>query len=70
MINVELPYNDIPLLPIDQDFKTVDIFEALNKATRALGRLRGIATLSDAKLSFLVLEPLLVPESVSSNEIE
>lgn len=69
-MNNNQPYNDMPLLPLDYNFRTINILEALNKATRALGRLRWIDALTDTKVSNLVLEPLLVPESVSSNEIE
>jgi len=70
MLNLDLPYNDLPLLPPQVDIESVSVLKALNKATRALGRLRWIDALTDTKVSTLVLEPLLVPESVSSNDIE
>jgi len=70
MINFDLPHNDLPLLPPQHNFETISVLKALNNASRALGRLKGIDALSDNKISLLVLEPLLVPESVSSNEIE
>jgi len=70
MINFDLPYNELPLLPPQENLETLSVFKALNKASRALGSLKGIDALSDTKISLLVMEPLLVPESVSSNEIE
>lgn len=70
MLNLDLPYNDLPLLPPQFNFESISVLKALNNASRALGRLKGIDALSDNKISLLVLEPLLVPESVSSNEIE
>lgn len=70
MINLDLPHNDLPLLPPQHTFETVPVLKALNMASRALGRLKGIDAINDTKVSLLVMEPLLVPESVSSNEIE
>ena len=64
-----LPWNDLPLLPIDISlFKTVDVFEQLSKAKEALGRLygRSIAIPNQG----LLINSIVLQEAKQSSAIE
>lgn len=68
MYNKTVPFNDLPKLPPNFDFDTVEILKKLNLANRAI-------TSFDASLSLLVnpmllIAPLTVREAVKSSEIE
>lgn len=68
MYNKNLPYNDLPLLPVQYDFDQIEILKVLNEANISLSELKGTARLlPDPELVFA---PLSVKESVASSGIE
>lgn len=62
------PYNSLPLLPPKYDFDQVEILKRVNTSNIALAKLNALST----KLPnpWLLMQPLLVRESVASSGIE
>ncbi|WP_298367585.1 Fic family protein [uncultured Lutibacter sp.] len=58
----------VPLLPPNIDCETIAILKALNKASRALGQLKG--EISKIPNSRILIDTLILQEAKDSNEIE
>lgn len=70
MFDPTLPYNDLPLLPLENNFNDPEILQQLVKTSRALAKLDGIDQLNDTKISEMMISPFLISESIQSNSIE
>ena len=70
MFDPKFPYNDLPKLPTNINFRDVDIFEKLSDAKESLAKLNWIDKLNENNISFLLLKPLIIPEAVESSAIE
>src|SRR5579872_1776758 len=72
MFDVGKPYNDLPVLPPEVDFKDQDLLLATIEASEAISKLETMLTLSERSVSNTLdlLSPLFVPEAVSSSSIE
>jgi Fic family protein len=72
MINPETPYNDLPKLPPEVNFRTVEILELALEANKAMGRLEGKT--SNAFRSFnnamTLARTFTVREAVDSSAVE
>ena len=66
------PYNALPGLPPDLDFKDQDLLLATLEASDAIAQLKTMLTMSSRSISNTLdlLSPLFVPEAVSSSGIE
>ncbi len=58
----------VPLLPPSTDCETTAILKALNRASRALGQLKGVT--SKIPNSQILIDTLVLQEAKDSNEIE
>lgn len=72
MIDLNKPYNDLPLLPPQLDLKDRELLLATLEASDALSQLKTMLTMSSRTIlnSLDLLSPLFVPEAVSSSSIE
>ncbi len=70
MFDPTLPYNDLPLLPLENNFNDPEMLQQLVKSSRALAKLDGIDQLNDTQISKMMISPFLISESVQSNSIE
>src|SRR6056297_473062 len=63
------PYNDLPLLwPDEKQWKTIDVFEKLNLANKALAELKGhLAAIPNPQI---FIQTLFLQEAKDSSEIE
>lgn len=68
MINRNVPYNKLPLLPPDFNFDNVELLKLVNKANNSLFELKGIANILPNKK--ILVSPLSVREAVASSGIE
>lgn len=67
----DLPYNNLPLLPIDLDnIITPKIYKKVVSANKELARLNGIEQMNNRKISEIFLHSLVLTESIDSNIIE
>lgn len=67
--NREIPWNDLPLLPISEElYKTVDIYEKLGNAKAALARLHGRSAVIPNQ--GLLINTISLQEAKTSSEIE
>ena len=66
------PYNNLPHLPADLEFKDQDLLLATLEATEAVAKLKTMLTISRRTIqnTLDLLSPLFVPEAVSSSGIE
>ncbi|MEK7089096.1 MAG: Fic/DOC family N-terminal domain-containing protein [Patescibacteria group bacterium] len=68
MYSKDLPYNDLPPLPLSFQYEDVDVLKAVNTTNIALSELKG-ASLSLPNQKIL-LAPLTLREAVASNSVE
>ncbi|MGE4169165.1 MAG: Fic family protein [Candidatus Margulisiibacteriota bacterium] len=67
-INSETPYNELPLLPLQQSFETIPVMQAAIRANRALAELKGIAQTIPNQSIFI--NTISLKEAQYSSEIE
>ena len=70
LIDPKIPYNQLPQLPPDVVLRDLDILEALAMCNKALGELRGKASIFDENISYYLLMPLTNKEAIKSSNIE
>lgn len=68
MFNPTKPNNQLPPLPTDFNYDNVEILKQVNNSNIALAKVNALATRLPE--SMLLVSPLLVRESVASNEVE
>ena len=68
MFNPQKPNNQLPLLPTNFNYDNVEILKQVNLSNIALAKVNALASRIPA--SMLLVSPLLVRESVASNEVE
>ncbi len=66
------PYNELPLIPPNLDFKDQDLLLAALEASDAIAQLKTMLTMSSRTINNTLdlLSPLFVPEAVSSSGVE
>jgi Fic family protein len=70
-MNQDLPYNNLPLLPIDlKAFLTPKLYKKIISANKELPKLNGIEQMNNRKISEIFLHSLVLTESIDSNIIE
>ena len=72
MIDVNKPYNGLPKLPPNIDFKDQELLLATLEASDAISQLKTMLTMSSRTIinTLDLLSPLFVPEAVSSSGVE
>lgn len=72
MIDINKPYNDLPILPPKVDLKNQDLLLATLEASDAISQLKTMLTMSKRTIlnTLDLLSPLFVPEAVSSSGVE
>lgn len=72
MVDINSPYNELPLLPPRVELKDQELLLATLEASDAISQLKTMLTMSSRTISNTLdlLSPLFVPEAVSSSGIE
>lgn len=72
IVDVNVPYNDLPLLPPDVNLKDTELLLLTLDVERAISQLRTRLTLSKRTIANTLdlLSPLFVPEAVASSGVE
>lgn len=72
MLDVNKPYNDLPLLPPEVNLKDQELLLATLEASDAISQLKTMLTMSSRTVSNTLdlLSPLFIPEAVSSSGVE
>ena len=72
MIDINIPYNNLPLVPPKVDFKDQELLLATLNASDAISQLKTMLTMSSRTIANTLdlLSPLFVPEAVSSSGVE
>jgi Fic family protein len=68
MVDANIPFNDLPLLPPNAIFDDIVVLKKVNKANKALSQLNGLLRTLDKP--DMILQPLKVKEAVESSGIE
>jgi Fic family protein len=71
-MNIDKPYNRLPLLPPKVDLKSPELLLATLEASDAISQLKTMLTMSHRNIlnTLDLLSPLFVPEAVSSSGVE
>ena len=72
MIDPNIPYNNLPILPPEIDLKNQELLLATIEASDAISQLKTMLTMSSRTIlnTLDLLSPLFVPEAVSSSGVE
>lgn len=72
MIDINKPYNDLPILPPEIDLKDQELLLATLEASDAISQLKTMLTMNRRTIynTLDLLSPLFVPEAVSSSGVE